>query len=756
MYRSTESPIESFSFPFMKIQSPPQSRVLPLQLVLIIPFVVQILGAVGLVGFLSFKNSEEAIHALSDQMIERTSLEVHQHLDHYLAIPHQVAQLNADAVRMGLLDTSDRNTMGKYFWKQMQAYDLTFISISFPDGSGIGAGRYDGKTVTIDDIVPYTASQPENTTTYATNQEGDRTKTVSRSEWDTLNEFVYAEPVKAGKPIWTRIYTFYDPDYPPYISAAAGRPIYDANRKLLGVVNAEIHLSKLSDFLRNVETIGNGHVFIMERNGTLIANSDPEDPFQVVNQEIKRLKAVDSPNPVIQSIAKQIQTNLPNLGTSNEEHELEIDALGEDYQVYVKPWRDQYGLDWLVVTGQSERLFMKQIDANTRTTILLCLGALAVAIASSIYTSRWIARSIERLDQASQDMASGNLDQPLQTSNIKELNSLAYSFNHMAHQLSESFSALAANNADLEQRVEARTSELQTTLTELQRTQSQVIQGEKMSSLGQLVAGIAHEINNPVNFIHGNLNYVQEHTQDLFKYVQLYQRHYPDPDAELLVEAEEIDLEFIQTDLPNIVTSMKVGTDRIREIVLSLRNFSRLDESDFKSADIHEGLDSTLLILQHRIKALPGKPEILIVKDYDQLPPVECYPGQLNQVFMNILVNAIDALEAGNTQQSEQQQRNQITIRTSLIPSDPRLDLSREWVQVAIADNGCGIPSEIQSRIFDPFFTTKPVGKGTGMGMSISYKIITEKHNGKLECFSSPQTGTEFIIQIPVRQSSLS
>jgi signal transduction histidine kinase len=739
----------------MKIQSPPQSRVLPLQLVLIIPFVVQILGAVGLVGFLSFKNSEKAIHELSEQMIERTSLEVHQHLDGYLSIPHKVAQINADAARMGLLNQSARNTMGKYFWKQLQAYDLTFISINFSDGSGVGAGRYDGKTVTIDDTVPYTLSQPNNTTTYGTNQEGDRTKIISLSSWDFLNEFIYVEPVKAGKPIWTKIYTFYDPDYPPYISAAAGRPIYDANLKLLGVVNAEIHLSKLSEFLRNIETIGDGHVFIMERNGTLIANSDPEDPFQVVNQEIKRLKATDSPNPVLQSIAKQVQSTVPNLDTSNEEHELEIDVLGEAYHVHIKPWRDQYGLDWLVVTGQSERLFMKQIDANTQTTILLCLGALAVAIASSIYTSRWISRSIERLDQASQYMASGDLDQPLQTSNIKELNSLAHSFNHMAHQLNESFTALASSNADLEQRVEDRTAELQMTLTELQRTQAQVVQGEKMSSLGQLVAGIAHEINNPVNFIHGNLNYVQEHTQDLFKYVHLYQRYYPEPDADLLAEAEEIDLEFIQTDLPNIVTSMKVGTDRIREIVLSLRNFSRLDESDFKLVDIHEGLDSTLLILQHRLKALPGKPEILVVKDYDALPLVECYPGQLNQVFMNILVNAIDALETGKTQQSEQPQRNQITIRTSLIASDPQNNVRQEWVQVAIADNGCGIPPEIQSRIFDPFFTTKPVGKGTGMGMSISYKIITEKHNGKIECFSSAQTGTELIIQIPVQRSML-
>jgi signal transduction histidine kinase len=299
----------------------------------------------------------------------------------------------------------------------------------------------------------------------------------------------------------------------------------------------------------------------------------------------------------------------------------------------------------------------------------------------------------------------------------------------------------------LEDRVEERTAELKNTLEELQRTQSQVIQSEKMSSLGQLVAGVAHEINNPVNFIHGNLTHVQEYTESLLEFVQLQQQHDSNPAPEIQLAAEDIDLEFLQEDLPKILVSMKLGTERIRQIVLSLRNFSRMDEAEFKAVDIHEGIDSTLMILQHRLKATSERPEIELVKDYSALPLVECYAGQLNQVFMNILVNSIDAIDQSNAERTYQNIKdhpNRITIRTSTV--------NAEWVEVAIADNGVGIPKEIQQRIFNPFFTTKPLGKGTGMGMSISYQIVTEKHGGKLECFSTPGQGTEFIIRIPLRQ----
>ncbi|MBC1240876.1 PAS domain S-box protein [Nostoc sp. 2RC] len=307
----------------------------------------------------------------------------------------------------------------------------------------------------------------------------------------------------------------------------------------------------------------------------------------------------------------------------------------------------------------------------------------------------------------------------------------------------------------IEAQLRQQASDLAQALKELQRTQTQMIQAEKMSSLGQLVAGVAHEINNPVNFIHGNLSHLEEHIQDLLHLIHLYQLShkgelqnsscYPtnlpqDYNLAQMILPEEIDLEYIQEDLPKILHSMKIGTQRIRQIVLSLRNFSRMDEAEFKEVDIHQGIDSTLMILQHRLKEKPNFPAIQVIKNYGNLPLVECYAGQLNQVFMNILVNAIDALEQSK---DDENFLPTITIDTALI------DCNR--VKIAIADNGLGMPEQVQKQVFNPFFTTKPVGKGTGMGMSISYQIITEKHRGKLECYSKLGQGTEFAIAIPIR-----
>ncbi|RCJ36867.1 ATPase [Nostoc punctiforme NIES-2108] len=294
----------------------------------------------------------------------------------------------------------------------------------------------------------------------------------------------------------------------------------------------------------------------------------------------------------------------------------------------------------------------------------------------------------------------------------------------------------------------AQTQKLQQALHELQLAQTQLIQSEKMSSLGQLIAGVAHEINNPVNFICGNLKYVAEYAQDLLHLLEKYQKFLPVAPPELESELDNIDLEFIMQDFPKLVNSMKLGTGRIVEIVQSLKNFSRHDEAEMKAVNIHDGIDGTLMILHHRLKADVHRPAIEIVKDYATLPLIQCYPGQLNQVFMNILANAIDALEESmenwrlkNNPQSPTP-NPQITIRT--------IAIDQQWVVIRIADNGPGMKEEVIRRIYDPFFTTKDVGKGTGLGMAISYQIIVDKHGGMLKCRSQPSEGTEFWIQIPI------
>jgi two-component system, NtrC family, sensor kinase len=304
---------------------------------------------------------------------------------------------------------------------------------------------------------------------------------------------------------------------------------------------------------------------------------------------------------------------------------------------------------------------------------------------------------------------------------------------------------------------------LQATLKELQQTHSQLIHAEKMSSLGQLVAGIAHEINNPINFIYGNISYANDYIQDLLELVVLYQQYYPTPVQDIQKKIKQIDLNFLLLDLPKLISSMHIGAKRICEIVLSLRNFSRLDEADIKAVDIHEGINSTLMILQNRLKGTNKQNPIQVIKEYDKLPQVECYASQINQVFMNLLSNAIDAVlsrcpsEAINRKVQDRampEEDNSLSFFNPTIYIYTKA-VSDRYVEIKIIDNGSGMNETTRKRIFDPFFTTKPVGQGTGLGLSISYQIVVEKHGGVLECSSELGKGTEFLIQLPISLSKL-
>ena len=304
---------------------------------------------------------------------------------------------------------------------------------------------------------------------------------------------------------------------------------------------------------------------------------------------------------------------------------------------------------------------------------------------------------------------------------------------------------LEEKNMLLEQKVV----EVSKAYEDLQKMQIKLIQSEKMSGLGQLAAGIAHEINNPINFIAGNLSYAQEYAHNLLKIIHLYQEDYVNPTPRIQTAIDEIELEFLEEDFIKILKSMNLGTQRIQEIVKSMRIFARVDEAEVKTVNIHEGIDSTLTLLHHRLKAKPDHPEIELIKEYGQLPQVECHAGQLNQVFMNIISNAIDALDESNQQRSFaeiQQHPNRIQIYTKVIDDN--------WVAIHINDNGRGVCETVGPKLFDPFFTTKPIGKGTGLGLSISYQIIVEKHGGRLYCQPVSGKGIEFVIEIPIRQQA--
>jgi signal transduction histidine kinase len=377
---------------------------------------------------------------------------------------------------------------------------------------------------------------------------------------------------------------------------------------------------------------------------------------------------------------------------------------------------------------------LEQAEALRRQIIIVSmLLSVAIAATLALITSRAIARPLQAVtDVARAVTQDGNFDIQAPVTTEDEVGSLATSLNQLVQWVGEHTQELELARQTLEQRVEERTQELKAALQNLEQTQVQLIQTEKMSSLGLLVSGVAHEINNPINFIYGNLAYTNEYTQELLRLIELYQQQYPNPTAVIQDQIEVMDLDFIKMDLPKVLTSMNMGTERIRKIVLSLRNFSRLDEAEVKAVDIHEGIDNTLLILNHRLKQ-----GIDVIKKYGDLPPVPCYPAQVNQVFMNILANAIDALLTEDSPPYKQ-----IVIHTQTV--------AHNQIRVGIWNNGSGIPSEIKNKLFDPFFTTKPVGQGTGLGLSICYQIM-EKHSGQIEVVSEPGQGTEFAIALPIQ-----
>jgi len=303
----------------------------------------------------------------------------------------------------------------------------------------------------------------------------------------------------------------------------------------------------------------------------------------------------------------------------------------------------------------------------------------------------------------------------------------------------------------LQQQERQKAWEVEQALQKLQQSQSQLMQAEKMSALGRMVAGVAHEINNPVNFIYGNLDCAREYIQQLLELVDLYQETYTHPPVKIADHIDVIELEFLKLDLPQLLQSMKVGAERICQIVMLLRNFTHADQVQIKLVDIHEGIDSTLLLLQHRLEATAGRGRIQVIKEYGNLPKVWCYSGQLNQVLMNILANAIDALDESGIGTQGSGVRENTTDKQPLIRICTEA-IAGVSVVIRIADNGLGMTPEVQKRLFDPFFTTKPVGSGTGLGLAISYQIVVEKHKGKLFVNSEIGKGAEFVIEIPCRE----
>jgi two-component system, NtrC family, sensor kinase len=555
-----------------------------------------------------------------------------------------------------------------------------------------------------------------------------------KPDYDNLSEeFVYIADPKHNPQkqlTWTGLY--YDKTAKDWMVSAI-LPIYNSQEKFLGSIGHDIILNQLIEQTINDKLKGTYNI-IFQNDGRLIIH-----PYFIdkIKETGGKYNISDAKNPHLQEIytlTKKLDGKTAVIENSKYGEYLAVTKLADT--------------NWYFVTVYPKSLLYGK--AFETVYFVLISGAIALFIEILLLYSvlrQQIQKPLKQLITATKEVTTGNFDTHLDVSRKDELGQLATAFNSMTEKLQESFTTLEERVSDRTSKLEENNLHLQATLQELKQTQTNLIQAEKMSALGQMVAGVAHEINNPVNFIHGNLVYVDEHTQSILKLVTKYQQYYPNPPAELQEIIDETELSFIEEDLEKILHSMEVGTVRIREIVLSLRNFSRLDESDFKAADIHQGIDNTLMILQHRLKAQSNKPEIKIIKKYGDIPEIECYIGQLNQVFMNLLGNAIDALEEEiNSNKFESKLDNVQKIPTISIQTH----LLNNYISIVITDNGIGIPVEISQKLFDPFFTTKSVGKGTGLGLSISYQIIVEKHRGKIWCDSIPGKETKFVIEIPL------
>lgn len=552
---------------------------------------------------------------------------------------------------------------------------------------------------------------------------------------EDYQENYFTEPIAAGKDIWLEPISYLETTVDPpetIVSTSYTLPFFSDKGELLGVLSQDLELGFLSERLSTPVLNDYGYFVLVSAKGNLIAY--PPNPQLALN--LKPFPAISNYTHLWQEIQYRLRSKQGNSGIISWK-----DADGKrEFWAYRKLANN----DWVLLASVPESVVFGPLILFTG------IGTLAAALGASLVLALVVALFVRHLNQRLQPI----MDECSRLAETSPKSEELMNREDEIGRLTISFYNLLGQVTVNEKRLRKEMARSAKALEALQQTQSQLIQTEKMSSLGQLVAGVAHEINNPINFIYGNLPHASEYTQNLLDLITLYQKKYPARDSEIKEFEEEIDLDFLVSDLQKMLASMNIGANRIREIVLSLRNFSRLDEAEMKRVNIHEGIDSTLLILQNRIKATATHTGIEVVKEYGELPLVECYAGQLNQVFMNILSNAIDALDRESESaiavdepaSATSNTTPQIRIRTQV--SD---DHSR--VVIRIKDNGPGISAAYQSKLFDPFFTTKPVGKGTGLGLAISYKIVVEKHRGSLKCMSEPGQGAEFWIEIPIEDS---
>jgi len=720
-----------------------------LKFLLIIPFCLEIGLAVGLSAYWSIQNSRQAMDRVVDHLENQTVETVNLRLLQELRQPQQINAINAQLLARNVIDSNDLEAITKQLWQSMRIYSgVTYINFANPGGLFVGVERLDNGDLVSEIIDP--KRHPGKIYRHLLDDRGRPKKRLDIYDYEPRTDDWYTAGTKAQRPTWSSIYTWETGEPTKRLAVSASYPIYsEANQALKGVIGIDFLFDNLQKQLQTLNITPGTQIYLLENDGKMIASSTSESFSQDSTGAIQRTSLQNTQDPVLKSLNNLLRFQG---GTVLNNAELERDLNGQPYFIRALSWNGLEGLDWRIVLAIPRHDLMREVDSSTESTIGICALALAGSVILGIITTRAISRPVQQLAEAAERFAIDQKQTLPPRSPIIELSALSRSFDHMGTQLKASFDDLeAANhhlevtNLDLEYRVEERTRELSEALANLKQTQAQLIQTEKMSSLGQMLAGIAHEINNPTSFVYGNLDYIQEYMTGLLTLLDLYQTTYPNPSPEILDFQEELSLDFLIDDLPKVVGSMREGAERIRNIVQDLRNFSRMDGLDLRQVDLHEAIASTLMILGHRLKGNGSQPAINVVKQYGETHLVDCYPGLMSQVFVNLLVNAVDALEEAALQ--GRCPSPEITISTELRSSDNHF-------VVRIRDNGSGIPDHVRQRMFDPFFTTKPVGKGTGLGLAISYQIVADKHGGQLLCTTDERWGTEFMIAIPSRHSA--